>query len=361
MVEARGAPPAPPGPGARGGACGDVLAADAAQGGDGPQAPRPQPSAPGPRPRAVRGGPARGGPGGPGACPPGSRRPAACPGFRAGRGPLRQGPVRGREAPAAPPGRPPSRARPERPGRPGGAYALAVRSGPGGPVARTPSGVLPPPWGARPGPEGASVPPAPGSAAPSGAGPPITPAGCGTLRSGRLPPGAGRRSGDGAAPPGGLPGVRERPRAPPGGGSPPRATGSPLRGGQRLRRAVPGGSQAPRPGPGGAPGPAPPGGATAVPCRSRAATGGDGVCLPARGRVPEGAGRLRRAGAFVLTDVRTVGTLRPCAWGVPGLACVSSAAVRVRQRPPQSASVAALRGRPQYSTHPTAWVGNVPG
>lgn len=35
--------------------------------------------------------------------------------------------------------------------------------------------------------------------------------------------------------------------------------------------------------------------------------------------------------AFVLTQVREVGTLKPCAWGVPGLRCVSSTASRARQ------------------------------
>lgn len=41
--------------------------------------------------------------------------------------------------------------------------------------------------------------------------------------------------------------------------------------------------------------------------------------------------------AFVLTGVREVGTLRPCAWGVPGLVCVSSTAWRACLWPPQSA------------------------
>ena len=32
--------------------------------------------------------------------------------------------------------------------------------------------------------------------------------------------------------------------------------------------------------------------------------------------------------AFVLTQVDEVGTLRPCAWGVPGLRCVPTSAAR---------------------------------
>lgn len=43
------------------------------------------------------------------------------------------------------------------------------------------------------------------------------------------------------------------------------------------------------------------------------------------GRAATGLRVLRAvgAGAFVLTGVDAVGTLRPCAWGVPGLLCVS--------------------------------------
>lgn len=65
--------------------------------------------------------------------------------------------------------------------------------------------------------------------------------------------------------------------------------------------------------------------------------------------------------AFVLTEVREVGTLRPCAWGVPWLACVPSNRKASRNRPPQSAPFPPRGGNLQHSTHPTAWVGDVPG
>lgn len=66
------------------------------------------------------------------------------------------------------------------------------------------------------------------------------------------------------------------------------------------------------------------------------------------------------ARAFVLTGWDAVGTLRPCAWGVPGLLCVSIN----RMRAGSATAIHAfpcLRGAPPDPTHPTAWVGKVPG
>lgn len=52
--------------------------------------------------------------------------------------------------------------------------------------------------------------------------------------------------------------------------------------------------------------------------------GGSAPTMPLTGRVGRDAGPA----AVVLTEVDALGTLRPCAWGVPGLLCVSSAAQR---------------------------------
>lgn len=119
-----------------------------------------------------------------------------------------------------------------------------------------------------------------------------------------------------------------------------------------------------------------PGRAPSVP-GSRGARGPRGPAGPVVGGprravrvVVEAAGEPGRGGgksgvspwtAFVLTEVREVGTLRPCAWGVPWLACVPSNRKASRNRPPQSAPFPPRGGNLQHSTHPTAWVGDVSG
>ncbi len=65
--------------------------------------------------------------------------------------------------------------------------------------------------------------------------------------------------------------------------------------------------------------------------------------------------------AFVLTGVHAIGTLRPCAWGVPGLLCVSSTARAASKGHRNLCSFPPRGGGPPDSTHPTAWVGEVPG
>lgn len=95
--------------------------------------------------------------------------------------------------------------------------------------------------------------------------------------------------------------------------------------------------------------------------------GGAAVC---RG-IGEPGGPAGRAGrmtgvsparAFVLTAANAIGTLRPCAWGVPWPSCVPSDRNGSRYRPPQiCASFCTCGGSPRDSTHPTAWVGDVPG
>jgi hypothetical protein len=98
------------------------------------------------------------------------------------------------------------------------------------------------------------------------------------------------------------------------------------------------------------PTPGPAGGAAAVtPDGGSLGCGADRVGLR-----EEAAG----SGVFVLTQLREVGTLKPCAWGVPGLGCVSSTAWRVRKWLPQSVFLLPSSRGVQCSTHPTAWVGD---
>lgn len=71
-------------------------------------------------------------------------------------------------------------------------------------------------------------------------------------------------------------------------------------------------------------------------------------------------GRDGRCRPFVLTAANAIGTLRPCAWGVPWpRACLPPH--RGRMWPPHFASPTASRAELAVSTHPTAWVGGVPG